>query len=113
MITPSKEPETKNSPENEIIDKCLHCYTKKGMEYHTPLPDDLAKWYCYTIDGAHSILSILKIHYTDEMVFTDFLIPCPVKAVLKKGYEIKNGFVIVDLPYSREIGLGIEDMDEF
>lgn len=113
VITPSKEPETKNSPENEIIEKCLHGYTKKGMEYHSPLPDDLAKWYCYTIDGGHSILSIVKIHYADEMVFTDYLIPCPVKAVLEKGYEIKNGFVIVDLPYSREIGLDIEDMDEF
>ncbi|MBU1014781.1 MAG: hypothetical protein KKG99_17440 [Bacteroidetes bacterium] len=103
----------KSSNNQEIINKCLTGYLKPGMKYNSPLPPELSEWYCYTIDGGHNILSILKIHYQDDMVFTDYLVPCPVKAVLEKGYEIKNGFVVVDLPYSKELGVIIDGKDEF
>lgn len=100
--------------ETDIIDQCLKGLCNKSMRYHSSLPPELAKWYCYTIDGGHSILAILKAHYKDDMVFTDYLLPCPVKAVLSTNYEIKNGYVVVDLPYSTEVGLMTEPKyDEF
>lgn len=99
---------------SEIIEQCLGQYLKKGMKYPGGLPPELEKWYCYTIDRGHSILSILRVHYQEGMVFKDYLVPCPVKAVLAKGYEIKNGFVVADLPYSNEVGLMTDpEFDEF
>ncbi|HWU05765.1 MAG TPA: hypothetical protein VN520_05115, partial [Streptomyces sp.] len=38
-----------------VIFKSLGAYLKQGLNYHSSLPADLAPWYCYTVDGGHSI----------------------------------------------------------
>lgn len=87
----------------------------RDKTYHSQLPKEIADWYCYPIDSGHSILCLLACHigeaFSPGTDPTDHLIPVPVKAVLR-GYTVKDGFVVVDLPYSEEIGLEPEDSDD-
>jgi len=84
--------------------------------YPLPLPEELEQWHVYVGDCGHSILCLLQafIDKINDPDIEDHLIPVPVKAVLR-GYRIENNIVIVDLPYSEELGLmgDEEDDDEF
>lgn len=96
-----------------VIEAALGSYLVPGKRYPQELPVDLAPWYCYTADGGHSILCVLRIHYTAGGNLTDVLVPAPVRAVLRVGYEISpEGFVITDLPYDRSIGLVTQPGDD-
>lgn len=88
------------------------------MKYYKPLPLELAKWYVYTLDGGHSIFALLKqdeneIRKDSKNSYGVFIIPCPVKTVLK-GYTVNpDGIVIVDgIEYNSEMGLIIDEEDE-
>lgn len=60
-------------------------YLVPGKSYHSALPEDLRDWYCYTIDGGHSILSLIEGSFNEGAEdLLDDLCPCPVKAVLRK-----------------------------
>ena len=89
-----------------------------NTKYHKPLPSELEKWYVYILDGGHSIFVLLKqfekeLKDNPKYSYTDFMIPCPVKTVLK-GYSINSdGIIIVDgLKYNSQIGLIIDEEDE-
>lgn len=87
----------------------------RGKSYHSTLPGDIKDWYCYTIDGGHSILVIAKEHadqaFSGETPPYMYSVPAPVKLVLRLGYEILNGYVITDAKYS-DCGLIFEDDDD-
>lgn len=87
----------------------------KGKSYHSELPDEIKDWYCYTIDGGHSILVIAKddveVAFSEKMPPYMFSVPAPVKLVLRLGYENHKGYVITDAKYSN-FGLEFEDDDE-
>ena len=97
-----------------IIDKYFggSAYYVLGKSYHTPLPDELRPWYCYTTDGGHSILALLKGGYdrTNEDLWQE-MCPCPVKAVLR-DYEIVDGYTVVPLKYSKSHGLMTDSGDD-
>ncbi len=87
----------------------------EGRSYPKPLPEDLEPWYCYLLDGGHSIAIITEQHYEPGIDPTRYLVPAPVKSVLRAGYEVSpEGLVVSDIPYSSEVGLlSGEDDDEF
>lgn len=82
----------------------------EGKTYHTQLPEELKSWYAYCFDGGHSIVCCLKSDFLPFEDLTDYLLPVPVKAVLK-GYEIHDKYVVVDLPYDSAIGLIVPASD--
>ena len=75
------------------------------------LPDDLSPYYCYTRDGGHSILVVVENEYRQGDPPVRFIIPAPVKMVLKAGYHLKDGFVWAVLPYDRDDGIRVDDKD--
>jgi len=57
---------------------------------------------------------VLENEYHDGERVEDYLVPAPVKAVLRRGYKVKDGYVWCNIPYSEELGLLTEeDDDEF
>lgn len=82
-----------------------------GRTYPQPLPEDLEPFYCYTRDGGHSILVVLENEYKRGVPPIRFIIPAPVRMVLKAGYHVQDGLVWAVLPYDRENGLQPEDED--
>lgn len=96
----------------EIIETVLGGMAVAGKAYPAPLPPELAAWHCYTKDGGHSILCLLAKDYIAEGGNIDNLLPMPVKAVLRCGYELQDEWVVVNLPYSPDFGLEVEDFDE-
>ena len=83
---------------NAEIIAALGPYLVPGRTYPGSLPAGLAEWYCYTIDGGHSIACRLA---SDPDAG---LLPVPVRTVLR-GYRVTAAGVIVDLPYDDELGI--------
>jgi len=96
----------------EIIRKAgLEPFVIPGRKYPQPLPDDLTPFYCYTRDGGHSILVVLENEYMQGDSPVRFIIPAPIKTVLKTGYHLRDGFVWAVLPYNQDGGLQVEEED--
>lgn len=85
-----------NSAEDKVIAEVLGSFNDRTKSYVPPLPDDIAKWYCYPPDAGHSILCVLKSGLREGLSHVGSTVPVPVKTV-QKGYEIQDGFVVVDL----------------
>jgi hypothetical protein len=97
----------------ELVRQLSGAYYVADKSYHSDLPGELHPWYVYLSDCGHNIVCILARDYQENGELTKFLLPVPVKTVLR-DYQIKNGYVVVDLPYSSEEGLLIsEEDDEF
>ena len=92
----------------------------KGMEhmradvpYPHPLPADIAPWHCYTRDGGHGILALpLESYRNPSLRNKNWVLPINVKTVLRRGYQILDGFVVVDAPIG-PWGAVIEDQDSY
>lgn len=99
-----------------IIERVMGEMLVAGKSYHSELPSELSDWYCYTLDGGHSILCLraedLAESFAPDVMTTDYLIPVPVKAVLRDGHVIVNEFVVVTPPCDSNIGLITEPEDD-
>jgi hypothetical protein len=62
-------------------------------------------------DFGHNIVCILEEDYQEGEDLKKFLVPAPVKAVLRE-YSMRNGYVVVNLPYDAQEGLLISPEDE-
>lgn len=82
------------------------------MEYHAPLPPDLARWHLYLVDGGHCIAVALTAWYTPGGDWESFLCPAPVKSVLRAGYRVDDGYIVADLPYDEARGLVTSPEDD-
>lgn len=90
----------------QVIEGNVGKYLVHGRSYPQPLPEELIQWYCYTSDGGHSIMAALESHYSPGADPAAFLVPAPVKAVIRAGYTISDdGYVVSDLPYNSQRGL--------
>ena len=75
-----------------------------GEKYHSPLPPELADWYCYTTDGGHSILVLIEGEFDEHAPGWKQLCPAPVKSVMR-SYRKIGDFIAAPLEYSSEVGL--------
>lgn len=75
-----------------------------GKRYHSALPPELERWYAYCSDGGHCVVCVLKQDYQPGVDLTDYLVPVPVKTVLR-GYSVQEGYVVVDVGYDPRLGL--------
>lgn len=119
------ETETQRSMSQQDIFRGEILYALRGahnkfMKYHSELPEELNRWYCYLTDCGHSILAILS-EFEDEAFNEDgkegnYLCPTPAKAVLE-SYRVRDGYIVVDNPnlaYDKTLGLlSPERYDEF
>lgn len=94
----------------KIVAEVVGHFFVPGHAYPSPLPRELEDWYVYTSDFGHNVVCVLRADYQDAGELTQFMLPVPVKAVLR-GYEIRRGYVVVDLPYSRAFGLEVDPAD--
>jgi hypothetical protein len=87
-----------------------------GRAYGRELPEELARWHCYTLDGGHSILVVLDdgtlgdAPSQEEMAGN--LVPAPVRSVERAGWRLVDGFVVCKLPYDRTLGLVTDPGDD-
>jgi hypothetical protein len=95
---------TKMMDAKRIVQQMLEGYLVAGKSYPQPLPPALQAWYCYTSDGGHSILCAIASRYRKGTDSSGFLVPAPVKSVLR-GYTEQDGYIVVDLPYDSQVGL--------
>jgi hypothetical protein len=88
---------------------------EEQIMYHSTLPPELEKHYIYTPDGGHSINCLLVEHASEAFAthsVREHLVPCPVRAVLRAGYSVQRGYVVVDLLYDTDLGLMTESEDD-
>lgn len=83
--------------------------------YPKRLPDELIPYHAYLIDSGHSILCVLESMWAEAKSDPDmYEVAVPVKYVIEKGYRIEEGYVIVDAPYDKMVGLDIKgNYEEF
>lgn len=81
---------------------------RPDAHYHTPLPVEVAPFYCYPLDSGHSILAVPS--GLEPRV--EHLVPVPVATMLRLGWFMQDGLPVVDLPYDPELGLVVEPADE-
>ncbi|CAM5628467.1 hypothetical protein [Streptomyces griseomycini] len=100
----------------EVIVESLGRMAVRGRTYPRPLPDELAPWHCYVLDGGHSILAVLDDGSLGDapprQALLDRLVPAPVRAVERAGWRVVDGFVLSPLPYDPDIDLVVEKEDE-
>jgi hypothetical protein len=55
---------------------------------------------------------VLENEYRPGTRVEDWLVPAPVRAVLRAGYQVRDGLVWCQLPYSSEVGVLTESEDD-
>ncbi len=101
---------------NPIVQQALIGVPQRlDARYHSPLPADLAEFYCYPLDSGHSIVAVPAclvedIEYLEY--WTEYGVPIPVKTVLRIGWTMQRGVPVVDFPYDPELGAVIPPEDE-
>ena len=95
----------------QVVQRVLAGWLVPGKRYPRPLPVEIAPWHCYTADGGHSIVVVLRRDFRPGADLTDSLVPAPVKSVLR-GYAIEDGYVVCDLPYDPDLGLRTPPEDD-
>jgi len=99
-------PNADNVRKAELNDYVIH-----GKKYHEPLPYELAPFYCYTIDGGHSIIAVNDTDYVNGEDPWGYTIPTPVKTLLNAGWTMIDGMPHCTLPYDKKRGLIFDSAD--
>lgn len=102
----------KHLNEKEVIKRIAGLRLVENSRYPLPLSPTLAAWYCYTIDGGHSILCFLRADWRNGRNTEEYLTPVPVKTILRQGFDIENEFIIVNLDFGKNSKLSIFETDE-
>ncbi|OPX72593.1 MAG: hypothetical protein A4E38_00521 [Methanoregulaceae archaeon PtaB.Bin108] len=89
----------------------LEGWILQGRRYPHPLPEGLRNYYCYTRDGGHSLLVVLEKEYRYGESPERYVVPAPIRMVLRSGYREKDGYLWSDLPYTKDLGLQVRDED--
>jgi hypothetical protein len=111
--TSNIKPQTKNTEVNTFwIKKAqLTRFIKPFVSYHAELPEELKPYYCYSIESGHSFICLSPETFKKKKR-DGYLLPVPVKMVLRNGYEIKDGYLVCNsLPYDKDTGLEVEEND--
>lgn len=65
----------------------------EGKSYPLPLPSDIEPLYVYLSDWGHSVIAIDSLLCYKEADPALFMLPVPVKTLLRQGYIIRYGMV--------------------
>ena len=96
------------------MDELLDLLFGETMTYPYPypgeLPDELERWHLHTVDQGHCIAVAIASLYQPGTTPDEFLVPIPVRAVQRIGYEIRDGYVLAAIPYDSQRGVVLEDL---
>lgn len=95
----------------ELIEKVCGNEIVPDKVYPKPLVEDLKPWYVYIEDSGHCLLAVLEQFSHSDREISTHMMAVPVLSVLR-GYEIRDGYIIVDLPYHATRGLLVPSEDE-
>lgn len=74
------------------------------------VPKEIRFAYTYNSETGHSILAIPScLAERSKGMETDYLVPMPVRYVLKKGYVLRGGYLYVDVKYDPVFGADIPE----
>jgi hypothetical protein len=93
-----------------VVEDQFGRFLVEGKQCPTPLPDELKSWYCYTNAYGHSLAVALKSRFASHKAPLQFLELAPVKTVLR-GYDVVDGYIVIDVPYTTQIGLQVPPGD--
>ncbi|MNW42240.1 hypothetical protein D3C74_194040 [compost metagenome] len=64
------------------------------------IPNDISRYHVYTPDGGHELQCILEQDLMDlpDVDKEEMICNIPVKAVIKAGYYIQDGYLITKVP---------------
>ena len=77
-----------------------------------PLPEELRRFNYFYPDSGHVVMAIPKSLLPQAIKsgnFDDFECPIPCRYILTMGYCFHSGYVVCDVPYSKEDGLVLND----
>jgi hypothetical protein len=73
--------------------------------YRRPLPAELAVRHVWLPDAGHSVLAV-RAEHCDPDPTAGMLIPMPVRTVLRHGWQVIDGFLVVaGVEYDPMLGL--------
>ncbi|MET3209790.1 UNVERIFIED_CONTAM: hypothetical protein ABIC26_002737 [Paenibacillus sp. PvR008] len=77
------------------------------------LPSELQPFYVYVSDNGHSLMgianSVLSAVFAKDAELWESESAIPVKYVLEHDYQIKDGYLFVDVPYDLTFGVNVDD----
>ena len=94
-----------NDTPQQIIQRALGASLVPGKTYPRPLSAQIEAWYAYTVNGGHSICVVPISQVKPGEPLEDFLVPAPVKTVLRAGVAKRSGFLWCNLDIDAEFGL--------
>lgn len=88
----------------------------REMDYPGILPAQLKPFHTYLRDCGHSLMCIPKqfVKAISSGRAYMYEVPIPVKYVMEKGFELIDGYLVVDVSYDRMLGVIVEESyDEY
>lgn len=74
------------------------------------LPEELKEYLYYILDSGYVIMAVPECLLKEAGDDLDmYECPVPVRYVLEKGYEIRDGHIIVNAPYDNMLGLDVPE----
>lgn len=95
---------------NELLDDLFGSITTMPYSYPGPLPEELAPWHLHTVDQGHCLAVAVASMYQPGGDPGEWLVPIPVRAVQRLGFTVRDGFVVCDLEYDKDLGV-VGDFD--
>lgn len=93
-----------------ILDKHFGSISTHPHPYPQPLPEELKRWHLHTVDNGHCIAVAVASTYQPGGDPGDWLVPIPVRAVQRLGYEVRDGYVVCKLQTHPVLGV-VGDFD--
>lgn len=90
---------------DDLLDDLFGSIMTHPVPYPRPLPDELDRWHLHTVDQGHCIAVAIASLYQPGSTPDEFLVPIPVRAVERVGYEVRDGYVVCNLPYDSRTGV--------
>ncbi|GGJ89697.1 hypothetical protein GCM10010123_19370 [Pilimelia anulata] len=77
------------------------------------VPDELARWHCYTAASGHSVVVAVAALLTPGTNPLHALVAAPVNAVTRTGWrwDPAHDLIVADLPYDSDRGVLIDPAD--
>lgn len=102
----------RKTPKEVITDLIPVDMVRWRKRYPEPLPGYLAPWYLYLDDHGHSVLVALASAYTAGGDPGHFMVPVPVRTVLRLGWTTcPDGYPVVALDYTPADGPDVPAAD--
>ena len=84
----------------------------KEIDYPGRIPAELKAFHTYLMDCGHNLMCIPKQFMNELSSDKPYMYeaPIPVKYVIEKGYEIVDGYLLVEVLYDEIFGVVVDEI---